>query len=192
MLITVVNGRGSNCPGTILWGTWTFTANRNCPRSVVWHLDMICQFFLFSLLPLVVCHADLASGLNTSAVKMLISMTVQSSANTQLTPSTQPATPSKSTNGSTLPKPSTHPTPPIQSKPSPTHPQRERRSTEDGYETFYGIFQFSNYVICSDGINPSLNICGLHCRGEFQFFFYLDVAQLCSSKKKANVPTLQV
>ncbi|XP_071360911.1 uncharacterized protein [Trachinotus anak] len=119
-----------------------------------------------NLVAKIVCHVELSSGFNTSAVNELLSgmeddhhrgrrhasfggmfsLAELEGLGSTVRPHTRERRHARE------PSSHGHPTPPIQS------PQREEELW-----TLYGLFQLSNHLVCSDGMTPSPNICGTSC-----------------------------
>lgn len=148
-----------------------------CPavcRSVTFGDDLFVH--LFSPLPSVVCHVELASDFNTSAVYQLtpsmwerhsrrkrnavygglFSLAELEDPLTTIQPRTRGRRHARQAPSTTQPTPPTE----------PPHLDKE-------VWTLYGLFQLSSHLVCSDGTTPSPNICGMDCNGEFQFQFVL-------------------
>ncbi|XP_029012396.1 uncharacterized protein LOC114858887 isoform X2 [Betta splendens] len=93
-----------------------------------------------------VCHAQLASHFNTSLVKRLTTNIYKDPLNLLW--------PHNRRRRSTLSR---------RPKDSSGCVRCRRAAEADGGGTFYGIFQFSSRLVCSDGSAPSPTICGLPC-----------------------------
>nr|XP_046231419.1 lysozyme C, milk isozyme [Scatophagus argus] len=94
-----------------------------------------------NLVAKIVCHAEVASGFNTSAVNQLTSESGEHHSGEN----------SRERN--------------IRDK---RHARRTQSNTgtphdDDAVWTLYGLFQLSNHLVCSDGTNPSPNICDMDC-----------------------------
>ncbi|XP_040927531.1 uncharacterized protein LOC114858887 isoform X1 [Betta splendens] len=97
-----------------------------------------------------VCHAQLASHFNTSLVKRLTTNIYKDPLNLLW--------PHNRRRRSTLSR---------RPKDSSGCVRCRRAAEADGGGTFYGIFQFSSRLVCSDGSAPSPTICGLPCSSGF-------------------------
>lgn len=159
--------------------------NRNQPRRLQ-KKKSATFVFVFSLLPSVVCHAETASGFNTSVIHELspemdnhqhrrrrnagyegiFGLAEYEGTESTISPHTQGRRSAKEHLSPTWPKPPTRPQSRYRTTPAtqPTHDDKE-------VWTLYGLFQLSNHLVCSDGTTPSPNICDKNCSGEFQFVF---------------------
>ncbi|KAM8771689.1 uncharacterized protein AB9X84_023734 isoform 2-T2 [Acanthopagrus schlegelii] len=114
-------------------------------------------------LPAAVCHAQFASGFDTSAVNQLDAGTGKHHGKGKRDTSYGGLFSIAELDAVTSPPPARGrrhagkpPTKPKSTPPEPPH-------VDDNIWTLYGLFQLSNHLVCSDGESPSPNICGMSC-----------------------------
>ncbi|KAL7845485.1 hypothetical protein AOLI_G00236770 [Acnodon oligacanthus] len=116
----------------------------------------------------IVCHAELTSGLNTSAVNQ-IPAPPHNESQEHHPPSAggavgRPGDGGRPGAGGRKPsgrKPRSPKERPDKPRSETSHKEREQHS--DGVWTLYGLFQLADRVACVSGSKPSLNLCGLSC-----------------------------
>ncbi|XP_051748961.1 lysozyme S [Ctenopharyngodon idella] len=122
------------------------------------------------LLAQIVCHVQLTSNFNTSAIKMII----------------EPEKPHES-QGSRKGRSAKKGRPSAKVTPKP---HLESGEDKNEFWTLYGLFQLSDHVVCNSTRRHSLNLCGLTCDKLFDDDISDDVAcvQVLINKMTAVIP----
>ncbi|XP_018530575.1 uncharacterized protein LOC108882524 [Lates calcarifer] len=147
-------------------------------KAIASRIDKEKQQLSEETLAKIVCHAETASGFNTSVIHELspemdnhqhrrrrnagyegiFGLAEYEGTESTISPHTQGRRSAKEHLSPTWPKPPTRPQSRYRTTPAtqPTHDDKE-------VWTLYGLFQLSNHLVCSDGTTPSPNICDKNC-----------------------------
>lgn len=115
----------------------------------------------------VVCHVQLTSGFNTSAIKQITNQNNHTSPNAHSGEhGIRRARAARKAKGK----------PPMASNVKPTPPKHEDSGEQHEDDdpklwTLYGLFQLSDGVACNSTHVPSLNLCKMSCSSEFNTHF---------------------